>query len=152
MLERITNGLKSLATKRNLMILIVVLVFAAVSYYAYQNYIVPSVNPKFVENREFDDKESSNENEIIFFYVDWCPHCKTARPQWDAVKKTYHGKQINNKVIYFKEINCEKNEDMADKYNVEGYPTIKLVKENEIVEFDAKPTEETLTQFLHSTL
>ena len=46
-----------------------------------------------VENREFDDKESSNENEIIFFYVDWCPHCKTARPQWDAVKKTYHGKQ-----------------------------------------------------------
>ena len=67
MLGRITNGLKSLATKRNVMILLVVLVFAAVSYYAYQTYIVPSVNPKFVENREFDDKESSNENEIIFF-------------------------------------------------------------------------------------
>ena len=86
------------------------------------------------------------------YYVNWCPHCKKAKPIWEGLKKKYNGKSINNTNIYFKEINCETNEDMADKYNIEGYPTIKLVKDNEIVEFDAKPSEHTLTQFLHSTL
>ena len=68
------------------------------------------------------------------------------------MKKKYEGKEINNTRVHFKYIDCEKNEDLADKYKIEGYPTIKLVKDNEIIEFDAKPREESLTQFLHSTL
>ena len=39
-----------------------------------------------------------------------------------------------------------------DKYNVEGFPTIKLLMNGQIIEFDAKPTKENLTQFFNTVL
>ena len=41
---------------------------------------------------------------------------------------------------------------MIDKYKIEGYPTIKLIKDDQVIEFDAKPTKDTLTQFLNTAL
>ena len=39
-------------------------------------------------------------------------------------------------------------------YNVkiDGFPTIYLVKGEQVIEYDAKPNEKTLTEFLHTTL
>jgi hypothetical protein len=48
------------------------------------------------------------------------------------------------------EIDCETNVAMANKYNVVGYPTIKLVKNDKVFEYDAKPELESLNQFLAS--
>jgi hypothetical protein len=41
---------------------------------------------------------------------------------------------------------------MMNKYNVEGYPTIKLIKDGQVIEYDAKPSKETLTKFLNTVL
>ena len=35
---------------------------------------------------------------------------------------------------------------------IDGYPTIILIKENEVIEFDANPTRENLEEFLQRTL
>lgn len=153
MLSNVFSNLKNtLFTKRTLIVLLSAIVLVGVSYYFYNNYVLPRIEPSFVQNNEFVKGDKNSEAEIMLFYVDWCPHCKTAKPIWEEVKEKYNGKNINNTTLYFKEIDCEKNEDLADKYNINGYPTIKLVKENEIVNFDAKPSEKTLTQFIHSTL
>ena len=61
---------------------------------------------------------------------------------------TGHGKAS----FWFTEINGEDNPDIADKYKVEGYPTIKLIKGSQIIEYDAKPSLPHLTEFLQSTL
>jgi thiol-disulfide isomerase/thioredoxin len=153
MLSNVFSNLKNtLFTKRTLIVLLSAIVLVGVSYYFYNNYVLPRIQPSFVQNNEFVKDDKNSEAEIMLFYVDWCPHCKTAKPIWEEVKEKYNGKNINNTTLYFKEVDCEKNEDLADKYNINGYPTIKLVKENEIVNFDAKPSEKTLTQFIHSTL
>lgn len=153
MLSNVFSNLKNtLFTKRTLIVLLSAIVLVGVSYYFYKNYVLPRIEPSFVQNNEFVKGDKNSEAEIMLFYVDWCPHCKTAKPIWEEVKEKYNGKNINNTTLYFKEIDCEKNEDLADKYNINGYPTIKLIKENEIVNFDAKPSEKTLTQFINSTL
>jgi len=153
MLSNVFSNLKNtLFTKRTLIVLLSAIVLVGVSYYFYNNYVLPRIQPSFVQNNEFVKDDKNSEAEIMLFYVDWCPHCKTAKPIWEEVKEKYNGKNINNTTLYFKEVDCEKNEDLADKYNINGYPTIKLVKENEIVNFDAKPSEKTLTQFIHSTI
>ena len=96
------------------------------------------------------------EAEIILFYVDWCPHCKTAKPEWEQVKAEYDGKTVNGYVITFTEVNCTNEtaevEKMMNTYKIEGYPTIKLLKDGTIIEYDAKPTRATLIQFLNTVL
>ena len=54
--------------------------------------------------------------------------------------------------INFIEVDCDKDKATADKFNVQGYPTIKLVKGNRITDFDARPSKDTLIEFLNSSL
>jgi thiol-disulfide isomerase/thioredoxin len=99
---------------------------------------------------------NSKQAELMLFYVDWCPHCKTAKPEWDNLKTAYENKTINGYTIIFTEHNCTNEnaevEELMNKYKIEGYPTIKLLKDNQIIEYDAKPTKSTMEQFLNTVL
>ena len=61
-------------------------------------------------------------------------------------------KTIKTYKIKCTEVNCDVDEATANKYKVEGYPTIKLVKDQTVYEYDAKPNIDTLGQFLNSVL
>jgi thiol-disulfide isomerase/thioredoxin len=127
-------------------------------YYVFKPISTTPVN--YSANSEHDTVNSSSKNskdaEIMFFYVDWCPHCKTAKPAWNDVKSEYENKTINGYTVIFTEINCTEEtaevESLMNKYNIEGFPTIKLLKDGQVIEYDAKPTKETLTQFLNTVL
>ena len=110
-----------------------------------------------VAYEHFQDGSKANKTaEIMLFSVDWCPHCKTAKPVWDELKTEYQNKTINGYSILFTEINCTTEtaeiEKLIAKYKIEGYPTIKLLKDGQIIEYDAKPTKDTLVQFLNTAL
>jgi thiol-disulfide isomerase/thioredoxin len=125
-------------------------------YYVFKPMSTTPVN--YSANNEHDTYSSQNSKdaEIMFFYVDWCPHCKTAKPAWNDVKSEYENKTINGYKVIFTEINCTEEtaevESLMNKYNIEGFPTIKLLKDGQVIEYDAKPTKETLTQFLNTVL
>jgi thiol-disulfide isomerase/thioredoxin len=137
-------------------IVVVVLCLALVGYYTYKQYADSKTN--FHANREhvIEDDKSNKTAILMLFYVDWCPHCKTAKPEWESLKTQYDGKMINGYTISFAEYNCTTESDeisqLMDKYNIEGYPTIKLVKDNQVIEYDAKPTKSTMEQFLTTVL
>jgi thiol-disulfide isomerase/thioredoxin len=99
---------------------------------------------------------SSKQAEMLFFYTDWCPHCTSAKPEWEAFKAQYKDTQINGYTITFNGINCTKetpeSESMMEKYKVDGYPTIKLLANNKVFNFDAKPSKANLTQFVNTVL
>jgi len=134
----------------------VILIIIGYSIYVY--YIKPSLKTNSMNTAEVYNETSGNTNqaELILFYVDWCPHCKTAKPEWEKVKSQYNGKIINGYTVIFTEVNCttetQQIQQMVDQYKIEGYPTIKLIKGNQVVDFDAKPTQQSLTQFLNSVI
>jgi len=138
--------------KTNVLIVITVLILLVAGYYAYYTYVVPKLDPSFVENKEFVQEKPSSQVELFFFFTEWCPHCKTAKPIWQQLTDEYSDKTINNTTIIFREIDCDKDEATASQFNVESYPTIKLVKGNDIIEYEAKPDYNTLVEFLHSSL
>ena len=63
---------------------------------------------------------------------------------------------MNGYTVIFKDINCTNEtpevEQMISQYKIEGYPTIKLLKDGQVIEFDAKPTRANLNQFLNTVL
>lgn len=142
----------------NTMILIGgVLFFAIVAIFYYFYYITPSTNTKYEPNSELPrGGGSSNKAELLFFYADWCPHCKAAKPIWNDLKAEYENKTINGYQVVFTDVDCSEEtaevEKLMNQYSVEGYPTIKLIKDGQVIEYDAKPSKETLTKFLNNVL
>lgn len=135
---------------------ILVILGLITAYFVWKNIL--SNKMSYDANRENNnDEETSNKTaNLMLFYVDWCPHCKTAKPEWNSLKEEYDGKVINGYTVVFEEYNCTTEsgdvEDLINKYKIEGYPTIKLIKDSQVIEFDAKPTKSTLEQFLTTVL
>ena len=140
------------------LIVISIFILIGVSIYYYHKYVSSKFKPSYAENNELTQGSSgaSNEAHLLLFYVDWCPHCKTAKPVWEELKSEYENKTINGYKVIFSEINCTNEspeiEEMIRKYKIEGYPTIKLIKDGQVIEYDAKPTKATLEQFLNTVL
>ena len=128
-------------------ILLVVVILFVIAYNVYLYYRKPKSTPT---------SKTTKQAEILFFYTDWCPHCTSAKPEWNAFKAKYKDTQVNGYTLIFNDINCTKetpeSESMMEKYKVEGYPTIKLLVNNKVIDFDAKPTNDNLTQFVNTAL
>lgn len=154
----------TLGSKKFYLILFFTLLFIAIGLYVYKNHIKKKINNEFVENKEFVDKDSPNaedgssENradkhaELYFFYTVWCPHCKVDKPVWDKFKKSISPDGIKGVKIHCIDVDCEKDPGVAEKYEVEAYPTIKLVYDGKVIEYDAKTEIDTLNEFLQSSL
>ena len=146
------------SSKKFLIIIILISLFLGAAFYVYNNYIAPRLNPKFVSNREFTQQETVNNTELYFMFAEWCPYSKKVMPIWNKLKEKYNRKKVNNYAVIFKELDGDKNEkeidEISKRFNkkIDGYPTIILIKQNEVIEFDAEPTEENLTAFIEKTL
>ena len=142
---------------KNKKILIVIgcsAIFICAAIFVFLTYVKPKLNKQYVANKEFTKTDSNfdNQSDLYFFYTSWCPHCKSAKPTWEKLKQEVGNSQINGTTIKFIEIDCDQDSATADKFKVEGYPTIKLVHKNQIIEYDAKPDLDTLKTFLEKSL
>jgi len=125
------------------------IIITIITYFIYNKFIAPLFS-KHVLNKEYiKQDESSNDVIILLFFTEWCPYCKSAMPEWD--KFTDYVKQvnsINNFTITLNTVDCDKDEYLADKYKIEGYPTIKLIYKGRVYDYDAKPDNKRLIEFL----
>ena len=150
-------GSKPLETKHLIMIGVAIFLIAGLIYLFY-NYSKNNIEA-FHANREnvpVSEGQADKTATIMIFTADWCPHCQKAKPEWEKVKSKYDNKSINGYKLHFVDHNCTEEStevrEALDKYNVEGFPTIKLIKDNQVIEYDAKPTEDTIDKFLNTVL
>ena len=163
-MDSVNNGMNAvkgmLFNKKFIIILVVIAIFIGVAFWVYTTYVAPSINPDYVPNREFTDGEGSNTADLFMFSVDWCPYSKAAKPVWKKLTDKYNGKEINGVSLEVKEIDGDKQakelENFESKYlngkKIEGYPSIYMVKDDKVVEYEAKPKMDTLTEFINSVL
>ena len=131
------------------MLLLVVLLFIGFLY-VYRKNFNKLLNNKEIKN--IPNSGSNNDVEIIMFTVDWCPHCKNAMPEWSTFKKQYDNKDQNGYKIRCVDVDCTKETsdvtNYLNKYNIESYPTIKMVKDNKTIEFDSPIKSQYLEHFV----
>jgi len=153
-LGSVSTKLKSFIPSFNMKtigIMLLVLILLMVGLYMYNNQKSQQTRENFQDG--VDDKKTA---ELMLFTVDWCPHCKTAKPEWEQLKAEYRDKKINGYKVIFTDIDCTKETPQVEKlmntYKIEGYPTIKLLKDGQVIDYDAKPTKDTLVKFLNTVL
>jgi len=151
-----TGGSKMNSTTMIIIGSVILFVSLALIYYFYYGSSKSSTQYKSNNENNSSGTSDGKTAELLFFFANWCPHCKTAKPIWDDLKSEYENKTVNGYQIIFTEIDCSEEtaevDKMMNKYSVEGYPTIKLIKDGQVIEYDAKPTKDTLTQFLNTVL
>ena len=143
-----------------LFIIVLLAIFISLAFFVYNKYVAPKLNPDFVPNKEFVQKDSDVDEAILYYFrVDWCPICKNkSDPVIKELKEFYEKNPPPNIPLTFITINPEKDEGAAEGFeekfnlNVDGFPSIFLVKGDKIVEFNANPTIDTLKDFIHAAL
>lgn len=97
-----------------------------------------------------DNNLNDNKTKVYLFYADWCGHCKHYKPIFNEFKD----KVSNDKNIVIIEVNADdeipdKN-TLYKKYDVDGFPTTVIEKNNNMVKLVGKKTIEELMDVCYS--
>lgn len=115
-----------------------------------------------------NNKESSKMT-MYLIYTSWCPYSQKALKEWNKLKGYYNSTMKGKYNIELKEIDGD-NKDEIKKFTkdtlnknidkksdkkwkekwreIEGYPTIYLIKNDIIYEYEATPKKDTLVEFI----
>jgi protein disulfide-isomerase A6 len=97
-----------------------------------------------VDKNNIEEILSSDKPSLIFFYAPWCGHCKNAMPEFQKVMK------MKKDVAHM--IDCDANQDIAQKYGIQGFPTIRYypngIKNGNPREYQGNRTAEDMMDFI----
>lgn len=146
--------------------------FIGLAYYVFSVYVRPRYSSMYTQNKEFTykDAEPNYDIDVYLIYTTWCPHCKTlieSDGDWEKIRERWNGKILKEKYkVNFIQIDGDDTKEVKDfelKYlnggnddkdsvKIDSYPTIYLIKDNQVIEFDANPSLEKFTTFLESVV
>ena len=82
---------------------------------------------------DFDDMVFGDPEEIWFieFYAPWCGHCKALQPHWEELAT------ISSGIINVAKVDATKEKKISKRFNIKGFPTLKLFPPGVQTEKDA---------------
>jgi len=81
-----------------------------------------------LNEKTFEVAISGTGHALVFFYAPWCEHCKELKPEFEKAARI--AKKTDDSIIFAK-VDATKEIELAKKYGVDGYPSLRFFKENE---------------------
>ena len=83
---------------------------------------------------------------MVEFYAPWCGHCKALKPKFiEAAKKTTKSKEFEG--IKFGAVDCTVEQQLCQKYDVKGYPTLKVFTGGKAKDYQGPRESEEMLEF-----
>lgn len=130
------------------------LMLVIISTIVYYKYVLPIMDRNKIDNASNANLRNIN-IDVRFFSVTWCPSCKKSKPEWQKFVDKYDNKIINGFKIKCIEVDCTNSKDpiiidTMSTFNIKHYPTVKIVKGKETIDFEGKVTSSNLENFINS--
>ena len=79
------SNIRSRFNPTALMIVFVIMLFLGIAVYYYLTYYSKGKTVSFMDNSTKvtveEGVEADGDAELLMFHADWCPHCKSAKPE-----------------------------------------------------------------------
>ncbi|XP_068565889.1 protein disulfide-isomerase A4 [Cebidichthys violaceus] len=92
-------------------------------------------------NGNYDTFMEGKDTVLVEFYAPWCGHCKQFAPEYEKIAQTL---KENDPPIPVAKVDATVASEIASRFEVSGYPTIKIMKNGKPVDYDGARTEEAI--------
>ena len=132
---------KVMKTLKKQPVFVQVALFALVLYsikYLLKQFNIAVLDSQYLEG--FMDKKT-----FVFFKMNGCPHCVKMQGEWDKFVSN------NRSGVATKQLEASANQALAEKYKVQGYPTLLLVNGDKVLAtYDGERKAEAFESFVTS--
>jgi len=94
--------------------------------------VVASVTGNVLDlgDTDFDSTLEGHDLALVMFYAPWCGHCKKMKPEFQKAGKVL---SANDPAVALAQVDCtEAGKDVCGRFEVKGYPTVKIFRNGEL--------------------
>jgi len=80
---------------------------------------------------------------LVWFYAPWCKHCKQLEPEMEGAANELDGWGIT-----IAKVDGTREKELADQYNVAGWPTLKMFRKGRVYEYNGPREKQNIIDFM----